>query len=478
MLGFRWGWIGKRPELTWRAGRRPTLHVEREQLHTPLPLPPPCKSGPGMDDAHTAAAHRRGHVARPVLLTVAVGVVALNLRPAITSVGPVLNGIEHATGLTAATAGLLTTLPVLAFGLCSPLAPLIARRYGIEATVAGSLVLLVAGLALRAVPSAGVLFVGTTAAGVAIAAGNVLVPALIKRDFALRARMVTGVYSVALSAGAALAAGVTVPLIRAFGQGWRGGLALWALPGAIALVLWMLATAGSRHVIAPAHVSTRLWRDRLAWHVTVFMGLQSLGYYALVAWLPTIFEQRGVSASTAGWLLSLSGLASLPTAFGAPLLASTPGRARLVVGATVVANAVALGGLLWHPVAGALAWMVLLGLAQGAAIALALHFIVARAPSSLRAAELSGMAQTVGYLLASVGPFLLGALRDATRSWTLALVVLLVALVPELTSGLGAGRSGHVGERSSPRWPGGSPPAADPTTRGAVAPATGSTSGT
>lgn len=378
--------------------------------------------------------------AGPVALTIAVAVVAFNLRPAITSLGPVLSGIEHTTGLSAATAGLLTTLPVLAFGLCSPLAPVIARRYGIEATVTGSLVLLVAGLVVRAVPSVALLFLGTAAAGVAIAAGNVLVPAVIKRDFPLRARMATGIYSVVLSGGAALAAGVTVPMARALGEGWRGGIALWAAPAAIALVLWAVTTAGSHHEIVPVHASARLWRSPLAWQVTLFMGLQSLGYYALVAWIPTIFQQHGVSASTAGWLLSLSGFASLPSAFGASVLASTGARARLVVIVTVVLNAVALGGLLWHPVSGAFAWMVLLGLAQGGAISLALNFIVARAPTSHRAAELSGMAQTVGYLLASVGPFALGALHDATRSWVVPLVVMCLVLVPELASGLGAAR--------------------------------------
>ncbi|MGH8980179.1 MAG: MFS transporter, partial [Acidimicrobiales bacterium] len=250
--------------------------------------------------------------------------VAVNLRPAITAVGPVLTGIERTTGLSAASAGLLTTLPVLAFGLCSPLAPAIARRYGIEATVAGSLVVLVAGLAVRAAPSVALLFLGTAAAGVAIAAGNVLVPAVIKRDFPLRARVATGTYSVALSAGAALAAGVSVPLTHSIGGGWRLGIAFWAAPAMVALVLWVAATSGSHHAISPMHAPARLWRDPLAWQVTVFMGLQSLGFYALVAWIPTIFQQHGVSASTAGWLLSLSGFASLPAAFAAPLLATGP----------------------------------------------------------------------------------------------------------------------------------------------------------
>lgn len=381
-------------------------------------------------------------------LIVAVAIVAFNLRPAITSVAPVLTEVQRTTGLSAAGAGLLTTLPVLAFGACASLAPVLGRRIGIEATLVGAIGMLVVGVLVRSAPATAPLFGGTVLVGVGIALGNVLVPALIKRDFPLNPRLATGIYSVALTGGGALAAGVTVPMAQATG-GWRDGLALWAAPAGLCLVVWTTRLRDAHHDIGPVHVGAGLWRDGLAWQVTCFMGLQSFGFYSMVAWLPTIFEHHGVHAAAAGWLLSLSGFASLPAAFATPVLASSPLRQRWVAGFLVAMSAIALGGMVWHPVAGAVAWMVLLGLSQGGTIALALTFIVVRAPDARRATELSGMAQTIGYLVAGAGPLVLGAVRDATGNWTVPLVIALVVLAPELGCGLGASRARTVGERAA-----------------------------
>lgn len=386
-------------------------------------------------------------------LTVAVAVVAFNLRPAIAAVSPVLVEIERSTGLSAAGAGLLTTIPVLAFGACAALGPWLGRRMGIEAALVASLAVLLVGILVRSVPSTAPLFLGTLCIGVAVAVGNVLVPALIKRDFPLDPRVAMGVYSVALSGGAAVAVGVAVPVDGALG-GWRPGLALWAAPVAVCLVLWGARLRDARHDIRPVHVGAGLWRDGLAWQVTFFMGLQSLAFYSTTAWLPTIFEQHGVGAGDAGWLLSLAGLASLPAAFVAPVLASSALRQRVAVVVTLSLYALALAGLLWHPRAGAVAWMILLGLAQGSSLALALTFIVARAPDAGKAAELSGMAQTIGYLVAGVGPLGMGALRDATGGWTVPLVVVAVVLAPQMAVGLGSARRRTVGLRTV----GGPPP--------------------
>ena len=389
---------------------------------------------------------RGGGPARPasaVVLTIAVAAVAFNLRPALTSVSPVLSEIQRSTGLSGAEAGLLTTIPVLAFGAFSPLAPWLGRRFGMEGALVGSLVLLVSGILVRSVPALGPLFLGTLLVGVAIAIGNVLVPALIKRDFR-DPRAATGVYSVALSAGAAVAAGIAVPLDRAVG-GWRPGLDLWAAPVLVCVVLWTLRLRDAHVDIGSAHVRSGLWRDGLAWQVTAFMGLQSLEFYTMVAWVPTIFQQLGTGATEAGWLLSLAGAASLPSAFFVPMLASTRVLQRVAVVAMAALNVLALSGLLWHPRAVAVLWMILLGLSQGAAISLALTFIVARAPDQHLAAELSGMSQTVGYLVGGVGPVVVGALRDATGSWVLPLAILVAVLVPELACGLGSTQGRTVG---------------------------------
>lgn len=380
-------------------------------------------------------------------LTIAVAVVAFNLRPALTSVAPVLSEIQRATGLSSAEAGLLTTIPVLAFGAFSPLAPWLGRRFGMEAALVGSLVLLVLGILVRSAPAFGPLFLGTLLVGVAIAIGNVLVPALIKRDFA-DPRAATGVYSVAMSAGAAVAAGVAVPLDRVVG-GWRPELDVWAAPLVVCIVLWAFRLRDAHHDIETTHVGGGLWRDPMAWQVTAFMGMQSLEFYSMVAWVPTIFEQLGTSATAAGWLLSLAGGASLPSAFLVPVLASSPRRLRVAVMVTVAVDALALGGLIWHPKAAAVLWMILLGLGQGAGLSLALTFIVARAPTPHLAAELSGMSQTVGYLVAGFGPFAVGAMRDASGSWVLPLTVLAAILVFALAFGLGSTRARPVGSGAS-----------------------------
>src|SRR5579862_3585052 len=341
-------------------------------------------------------------------IAVAVSLAALSLRPAITSVAPLLTRIQSSAGLSGAEAGLLTTIPIVAFGACSFLAPGLGRRIGIEVTVVGALTLLVTGIALRSAPTVATLLVGTSLLG------NVLVPAVVKRDFPGREGPATGLYLVALTGGAALGAGVTVPIVDAVGGSWRIGLAFWAVPAAACLVLWFRRLSGVHHDIAPVRVDRQYWRDPLSWQVTLFFGIQSLGFYATAAWLPTDFEQHGIHAATAGWLLSLGALCQMSTAFAVPALAHSPLRQRGAVVVAVAMSGAGLAGVLVWPATGAAAWMVLLGLSQGATLGLALTFILVRSPSVSGAAQLSAMAQGVGYLLASVGPATLGALRDVS----------------------------------------------------------------
>lgn len=393
------------------------------------------------------AAPRRGV---GLVAVVTVGLLAANLRPALASVAPVLHTIQRSTGLSSAAASLLTALPVLAFGVCAPLAPRLGRRFGMEPTLLVCLAVLTAGIAVRTLPSAVALFTGTVAAGVAIAVGNVLLPGLVKRDYAAHAGLMTGVYSGALSAGAGLAAGLTVPLQHATGLGWRPTLALWAAPAAVAAVVWLPVLAGPRHrAVGAARPWTALWGSGLAWQVTVFMGLQSFEFYALLAWLPSVFEQHGSSAATAGWLLSLAGFAGIPSSFVVPVLAARAHRQRRLVALSVGLCAAGTAGLVLAPTAAAPVWMVLLGLGQGAAISLALAFLVLRSADAEVAAELSGMAQCLGYVVAAAGPFLVGVLRDATGGWRVPLLVLLGLLAVELAAGVGAGRPRLVHPRGA-----------------------------
>jgi CP family cyanate transporter-like MFS transporter len=307
----------------------------------------------------------------------------------------------------------------------------------------------IAGAALRLLAPVAVLLAGTAIIGAAIAIGNVLVPSLIKRDFASQRVAMTALYSVALFIGGGLSAGLTVPLEHLLGLSWRVTVALWALLALLALAVWLPhARAESAReadgATAPLAEVAGLWQDRLAWCVTLFMGLQSLGYYATLSWIPTILEDHGVAAGTAGWLLSYSTLPGMLAALGTPLLERRLARPGLLVIAAVGLCAGGYLGLLAAPATGTYAWMTLLGLGQGVALSLALGYITARAGDGHVAAHLSTMAQSIGYMLAAGGPFLLGALHGWTGGWTVPLCLLLGLLIPLLGAGLVASRPRYV----------------------------------
>jgi len=377
---------------------------------------------------------------------------AANLRPALTGVAPLIGQIRADTGISNGVAGLLTTLPLLAFALLSPIAPRVARRFGMERALLASLLVLAAGILLRGAGAVAALLSGTAILGAAIAVGNVLLPGLVKREFPERAGLMTSVYSASLGISAALAAGVSIPLAQLAGIGWRGALAVWALPALLAGVAWLPQLGRNDR---PADPSARnapavndLWRSPLAWQVTLFMGLQSLAYYVTLTWLPEILQAEGMSASRAGWMLGLSQAVAIVTMFLAPMIAERRPSQRGVVAVAVGASGVGVLGLLVAGYAASAVWVVLLGLGQGASFSLALTFFALRASDPGHAAALSGMAQSVGYLLAAGGPLLFGVLRDATGSWKVPLALLLTVTACLLIAGLGAARDAHVGPPS------------------------------
>ncbi|HEY1974348.1 MAG TPA: MFS transporter [Pseudonocardia sp.] len=393
----------------------------------------------------------------PGLWWLGVGVIllALNLRPLVVAVGPMLGVIRADTGMSAAMAGLLTTLPVLCFGAFAPLAPRLSQRVGIEPALLVTMVMICGGAALRLAPPLGVLFAGTVLLGAGIAMANVLIPSVIKRDFAGRVGLMTGLYTTMLCLGPAAAAGITVPLGRATGLGWRPVIALWGLLAVLAIVVWLPQVRRhtrmrSAEATAVEHPVRGLWRDRVAWTVTCYMGLQSLTFYTLVAWLPTRLADAGMGPAAAGAVLSVSSLVSVVGAVGAPaVITRWPHPGALTVGGAVL-YAVALVGLLVAPIGGAYLWAALLGIGQGLAISLAVLFIVRRSPDNRHTAQLSSMAQCFGYLLAAVGPFVLGAVHQLAGGWTLPLLLLTATLVPQALAGYGASRERHVGQQSRP----------------------------
>src|ERR687898_1801540 len=386
---------------------------------------------------------------RSFLLVLGILLLAANLRPALTGVAPLIGQIRADTGISNGVAGLLTTLPLLAFGLLSPIAPRVARRFGMERVLLASLLVLAAGILLRWAEAVATLFLGTVVLGAAIAVANVLLPSLVKREFPEHAGLMTSVYTTSLGISAAFAAGVSVPLAQAEGVGWRGALARWAVPALLAGVAWLPQLGRNDTPEGPSALSSPgvrdLWRSPLAWQVTLFMGLQSLAYYVTLTWLPEILQSEGMGAARAGWMLGLSQAVAIVTMFLAPVIAERRPSQRAVVVVAVGTSGVGALGLLVAGSTASTLWVVLLGLGQGASFSLALTFFALRSPDPGHAAALSGMAQSVGYLLAAGGPFLFGVLRDMTGSWKVPLELLLTVTICLLLAGIGAARDAHVG---------------------------------
>ena len=462
---------------------------------------------------------------RAGLLAAAILLLASNLRAAITVVGPLVGEIRADEGISHGLAGLITTLPLLAFAALSSLAPRIARRFGIERTLLASMVVLVVGILLRSSGPLAALFGGTALLGLAIAAGNVLLPGLIKRDFPDRTGWMTGLYSGAMGVTATVAVALAVPVADRAGLGWRGSLAYWAAPAAVAALVWLPlarrstrptspppgiargaddAPAGNsqvprdtparnrrvprdtparnRRVPRDAPASTAqavdaaagdvpaagnargagdaavvagssgsvpsLWRSGLAWQVTIFMGLQSLVFYSTIAWLAEILRDRGLSSSAAGWLVSVAQFSGLVTSLAVPPIATRRASQRVHATFSALLSLAGYSGLLLSGGRLLPLWCVLIGLGQGALFSLALTMFALRAPDARHAAELSGMAQTVGYLLAATGPTLLGLVHDLTGAWTMPLAALAATTVAILLAGLAAGRDALVAARA------------------------------
>jgi len=381
---------------------------------------------------------------RPWLLLLGLVLVALNLRPALSSMAPVLGQVSAGLGLNASEAGLLTTLPVLCLGLFAPLAPVLARRFGSERVILGILLTLALGIVVRSALGAVGVFVGSILAGASIGIIGVLLPGIVKRDFPQHAGTLTGVYTMALCLGAAMAAGATVPLTQHFGGSWALGLGFWMLPALLAMLVWSPQARQGHGLHKVAYRVSGLWRDPLAWQVTLYMGLQSSLAYIVFGWLPSILIGRGLSPTEAGLVLSGSVIVQLVSSLGAPWLATRGKDQRLAIVMVMLVTLAGLFGCLYAPIDGLWGWAVLLGLGQGGTFALALTLIVLRSKDAHVAANLSSMAQGVGYTLASMGPFAVGLVHDLTGGWAAVGWIFAVLGVGAIVFGLGAGRALHV----------------------------------
>lgn len=383
-----------------------------------------------------------------LLLFTGILLIATTLRVTFTGAAPLLGAIRDDYGLTTAQTGMLTTLPLLAFALVSPLAAGIARRLGMERSLLVAMLLICIGIALRSLPSAALLFTGTAVIGCGIALGNVLLPGIIKRDFAGQVAKMTGAYSLTMGAAAALGSALVVP-IALQGFGWRGALlTLMAFP-LLALALWLpqlrARTPGTLSSTPGLH-DRGIWRSRLAWQVTLFLGINSLIYYVIIGWLPAILISHGYSEAQAG---SLHGLLQLATAAPGILIPLVLHRLRDQRGiAAVVSLLCAFSAVgLWLFPAQAVLWTVIFGFGSGATMILGLTFIGLRASSAHQAAALSGMAQSVGYLLAACGPPLMGKIHDASGDWHIPLLACAVLAVTMAVCGAFAGRDREINAR-------------------------------
>ena len=382
---------------------------------------------------------------RHLLLIAGILLIASTLRVTFTGAAPLLDAIRADYGLSTAQTGMLPTLPLLAFGLVSPLAAGVGRRLGIERSLLVALVLICLGIGLRSLPSTALLFCGTAIIGCGIALGNVLLPGLIKRDFSQHVARMTGAYSITMGGAAALGSAMVVPLALA-GFGWHGALLMLMVFPLLALLVWLPQTR--KTATAPltgsgAMHNRGIWHSALAWQVTLFLGINSLVYYVIIGWLPAILQSLGYSEAQAGSLHGLLQLATAAPGLAIPLILHRLKDQRAIAVMVALMCAISACGLWFWP-GQAVVWTLIFGFGSGATMILGLTFIGLRANSAHQAAALSGMAQTIGYLLAACGPPLMGKIHDANGDWQIPLIaVALISVVMALFGAL-AGRDREI----------------------------------
>lgn len=384
-----------------------------------------------------------------ILLISGIVLVAFNLRPAITSVGPLVGIIQEDVGLAHWSAGLLMSIPLISFAVMSSLVPRIAARLSNEKTLLLGLVILLVGICIRSISMTLFIFVGTLLIGVGIAIGNVLLPVVVKEKFPQKFGLMTSIYSTSMGLFASLASGISIPLAHGLKLGWDGALIVWGIPTIIAIVVWILLirlNPAKDNAVKSVRISAKqIWRSPLAWKIALFMGFQSSLFYITMSWLPEILYNYGISRGTAGWLLSFTQIVGVPVSFLVPILAGRLRSQVWIAFALGMCSIVGYGGL-WmgssYPMM--ILSIILIGIALGGNFPLALSYIGIRARNGNQAAELSGMAQSTGYMLAAIGPILIGYLYDMTQVWTIPLITLIVISGVVTTFGMLSGRDKYV----------------------------------
>lgn len=400
---------------------------------------PESLDAPETPDATPPITQRRKPTAAPLLILGLI-VVALNLRPPIAGFGPLLSQFQAEFQVSAATLSLLTTLPLLCWGLLAPLAPLLSRRYSNETIILLATAVIGLGSVLRIGATLPVILFGTLLVGAGIALNNVLLPSLIRRDYADRVGPMTGLYSLAVVGGAALASGVAVPLMTALGGAWRSSVGVWIGLAVLGVLAWLPAVFGRQTHARPLRGSgPSVWRNPYALPVTLYMGFQSLVFFTWLTWLPKVLQDNGFTAAQAGLLLAFANVVQLPFTLAVPVLAARPRLLVPLAVGTALLSGVGITGLLLSPLT-PLPWLFMMGAGAGSMFPLALMFIAVRADGVAQVPQLSAMAQGFGYALAAAGPFIFGALHDWTGDWQVPLIFLLAMTGVVLVTGIAAGR--------------------------------------
>ncbi|CAL9402773.1 CynX/NimT family MFS transporter [Streptomyces sp. enrichment culture] len=426
-----------------------------EETRTKTPTTPSRPVANDATRARTAWASR--------LLIAAIVLSALNLRPAITSLGALLEEVRDGLGMSGSVAGLLTSVPPLCFAVFGVTAPRLARRFGPGAVVCAGMAAIATGLLVRPYVSSTPAFLATSAlALMGIAVSNVLMPVIVKRWFPDRVGSMTGLYSMALAMGTSVAAAVTVPVTDALGGDWQTGLAVWSALAMAAVLPWLPFVRGRGAAAGAAsdeparareerqQAPLRITRSRTAWALAVFFGLQATAAYITMGWMAQIFRDAGVAASTAGVLLAVTMVMGVPLAFLIPRLAARlphQGPMALALGASGLAG---YAGLYVAPAGGAWLWAVLVGVSN-CAFPLALTMVGMRARTGAGVAQLSAFAQSTGYLISIPGPLLVGVLYQHTDGWGVPLALMAALMVPQMAIGYLAGRDRTVEDEAAAR---------------------------
>lgn len=396
------------------------------------------------------------------LIVLGIVLAALNLRPAITSLGALLEEVRDGLGMSGSMAGLLTSVPPLCFAVFGVMAPRLARRFGAGAVVCAGMAAITAGLVMRPYAGGTPGFLAASAlALMGIAVSNVLMPVIVKRWFPDRVGSMTGLYSMALALGTSTAAAVTVPMTDALGGSWQSGLAVWAGLAAAAVLPWIPFVRDRRAATsdeqAPARgkataredaPALRITRSRTAWALAVFFGLQATAAYITMGWMAQIFRDAGVPASTAGLLLAVTMVMGVPLAFVIPRVATRLPHQGPIALALGVCGLAGYAGLYFAPAAGAWAWAVLLGISN-CAFPLALTMVGMRARTGAGVAQLSAFAQSTGYLISIPGPLLVGVLYQHSGGWGLPIALMTALVIPQMTVGVLAGRNRTVEDEAA-----------------------------